>query len=570
MTGFAAARQGRVQSRMPTIPVEIATLAASLFIVAAYNRSFLALFLEGRNWTESYTWVAALSAIVLLIALHFLLLLLVANRWTLKPLFTLLIAVSPAAAYFSDRYGVIFTTDMMRNVVETDVKEAGELLTTRLAVQILVFGLLPIAAIWMLRFPSRPLAHAFTHRVKWIAATLVVVVAMGAPFSKDFFSTVRNHKQLGHMLVPISVLVGGTKAVTSAGAMALQPRIQIGLDATAPAAKDEGRKPRLLVFVVGETARAANWGLNGYARQTTPELADLGVLNFPEVSSCGTATEVSLPCLFSTFGRRNYDEDEIRSHESLLHVLDHAGVSVLWRDNQSGCKGVCDGLPTVQVQGTEDPSLCNGERCFDEILISDLNKVVDETSGDMVVFLHQLGNHGPSYFQRYPDAFRRFVPTCDTAELGNCSVEAVVNSYDNALAYTDHMVAETIRLLQKREDRDVGLIYVSDHGESLGEYGLYLHGMPYAIAPSVQTHVPMVMWFSDGFAAGRSLDLACLADVAKNPTDHDALFHTVLGLMDVSTDLYEPEWDLTSACRPGRSLAAGRGRSAPATGPASG
>jgi lipid A ethanolaminephosphotransferase len=254
--------------------------------------------------------------------------------------------------------------------------------------------------------------------------------------------------------------------------------------------------------------------------------------------------------MFSTYGRRNYDQDAIRAHQGLLHVLDHAGVGVLWRDNQSGCKGVCDGLPMDQLSSSDDPQWCNGHRCLDEIMLKDLDRRIDAVTGDMVVVLHQLGNHGPSYFERYPAEFDRFNPTCDTAELGDCTVEQVVNTYDNALLYTDHFIAETVRLLARRGDRDTALVYVSDHGESLGEYGLYLHGMPWAIAPREQTKVPMVMWVSEGFANGVGLDRSCLDEAARLPVTHDWLFHTVLGLMKVSTALYDPAFDVTAGCRP--------------------
>ena len=162
--------------------------------------------------------------------------------------------------------------------------------------------------------------------------------------------------------------------------------------------------------------------------------------------------------------------------------------------------------------------------------------------------LHQLGNHGPAYFERYPSRFRHFTPTCDTADLGRCTREQISNSYDNALLYTDHLLAQAIGRLQGMEDYDTAMIYVSDHGESLGEKGLFLHGVPYAIAPEEQTHVPMTMWFSAGFVHDRGLDLACLRQRAGQRTDHDVLFSSVLGLMQVRTALYSPQRDLFASC----------------------
>jgi lipid A ethanolaminephosphotransferase len=318
-------------------------------------------------------------------------------------------------------------------------------------------------------------------------------------------------------------------------------------------------KPLLVVMVVGETARAANWQLNGYAKATTPELAQLGtppVINFKDVTSCGTNTETSLPCMFAPVGRRDYDESRIRGSQSLLHVLNRAGVGVLWRDNQSGCKGVCEGLPQEEVLQLNPPGLCADGRCMDEALLLGLDERLKAASaagtkpGTQLLVLHQLGNHGPSYFRRFPPAFKRFTPQCEHDDLRKCSTEEIVNAYDNALLYTDHVLARLIQQLRAAQDRvDSVVLYVSDHGESLGENNLFLHGLPYAIAPDLQKRVPMVMWFSSGAEASTGVDTTCLQRRATQPTAHDHLFHTLLGLVDVKTALYEKDWDLAKDCR---------------------
>jgi lipid A ethanolaminephosphotransferase len=308
-----------------------------------------------------------------------------------------------------------------------------------------------------------------------------------------------------------------------------------------------------VVLVVGETARAANWGLNGHARQTTPELAAVpGLINFPQTSSCGTNTEVSVPCMFAPVGRRDYDEDRIRGSESLLHVLARAGVDVLWRDNQSGCKGVCEGLPSEEMVRLDPPGLCAEGRCLDEALLAGLDERLASARGSGLIVLHMLGNHGPSYFRRYPERFARFQPACQSDDLRQCDSTAIANAYDNALLYTDHVLATLIARLQAQAQSsqvDTAMIYLSDHGESLGESNLFLHGLPWAIAPEVQKRVPMVMWFSDGLARQERLDLDCLRRRAAQPAAHDHLFHTLLGLLDVRTALHEPALDLLAGCR---------------------
>jgi lipid A ethanolaminephosphotransferase len=255
--------------------------------------------------------------------------------------------------------------------------------------------------------------------------------------------------------------------------------------------------------------------------------------------------------MFSPYGRENYDKDRIQGSESLLNVLEYAGIQTLWRDNQTGCKNVCKGLAFESFEHGTDPKFCTAEGCFDEVMLQGLRERIDAKPGDAVVILHQLGNHGPSYYLRYPQRLRRYTPTCETSELGQCSQQQIVNAYDNAVLATDEFLARTIRYLAQDSSRDTAMIYLSDHGESLGENGLYLHGVPYAIAPKTQTRVPMVMWFSPGFSAARGLDLRCLREEAARPASQDNLFHSVLGLMQVNTRVYEKRKDLFAPCQRG-------------------
>jgi lipid A ethanolaminephosphotransferase len=311
-------------------------------------------------------------------------------------------------------------------------------------------------------------------------------------------------------------------------------------------------RPRVFVLVVGETARAANFSLLGYARTTTPELARLDVTSFRDVHSCGTSTVVSVPCMFSPFGRADYDERRIRNSEGLLNVLARAGYAVKWIDNQSGCKGVCQGagIEYRRIDPKSKSDLCSGDECLDGILVRELESELHSVRRDTVIVLHMMGNHGPAYFRRYPAEFRRFRPDCATAELRNCTRAEVVNAYDNAILYTDHVLASLIHALEQRAGSvDAALLYLSDHGESLGEAGFYLHGLPYSIAPDTQKHVPMIAWLSPQFAASGAVDRACLQRRTSETLSHDNLFHSVLGVLDVQTRAYRAGRDIFEACR---------------------
>jgi len=529
-------------------------LVVCLFWALLANRPFVAAALQGRDAQAPQTWLFGAALLVMLVCLHYLIVAPFAWGRLTKPLLALLLVVVASATHFMQAFGVVLDPSMIRNVLHTDVAESRELMSWRLVTHLLLYAGLPMLLLWRVRLQSRPLFKALAWRLGSLLLALAVLVGALMAVYQPMSALMRNQKELRYLITPGNVLwsLGVVVAANTRGAA--KPRQVIGEDAQAGPRLTARTRPLVVVLVVGETARAANWGLNGYERQTTPQLAQRPVVSFAEVTSCGTNTEVSLPCMFAPVGRRDYDEDRVRGSQSLLHVLARAGVAVEWLDNQSGCKGVCEGLPTQEVLKLNPPGLCNNGRCLDEALLIGLPERLSQAAagkpGSQLLVLHMLGNHGPSYFRRYPPAFEKFKPACQQDDLARCSQPEIVNAYDNALLYTDHVVAQLIDGLQARsKDVDSVVLFVSDHGESLGEKGLYLHGLPYAIAPDVQKRVPMLMWFSPGLKGADLPDLACLRQRAQAPAAHDHLFHTLLGLLDVRTRLYEPAWDLAQPCR---------------------
>lgn len=540
--------------RLRPIAVEHLIVLASLYWVLSANSLFFEAALQGRHWSEGATW-GFLGALALgLFGLHVLLLALVAWGRAVKPLLSLLVLATAAGSWFMQSYGVYLDPTMVRNVLRTDVAEARELWSGALLVHLLLYAGLPLLLLHKVQIAPQGWRRALLRRAVLIGGAVLLLLAVLMAIFQPLASLMRNHREVRYLATPANLLWSAGSVLAHESRGSLQPRLP--LDPEARLAAAPAARPRVLVLVVGETARAANWGLSGYARQTTPELARLPVLNVDTVTSCGTNTEVSVPCLFAPLGRRDYDETRIRGSESLLHLLAQAGVAVHWRDNQSGCKGVCDGLPQDSVAALNPPGLCAEGRCLDEGLLTGLDARLAQATGTQVWVLHMLGNHGPSYFRRYPSAYARFQPACQSDDLRLCSREEIVNAYDNALLYTDHVLASLIGMLQAHAGRvDSFMLYVSDHGESLGEKGLYLHGMPYAIAPDEQTRVPMTLWWSQGWAAQGGLDPACLRQHAAAPVQHDHLFHTVLGLLDVQSKVYEPAWDLGAGCHSQRTAA---------------
>ena len=563
---------GQHRERRVLLSVQELLMAISLYWVLVCNRAFLGAAFADRDWQSPIDLAFGAALVVALFALHNLLLAPFVNRFTAKPLLAVLIVATAFASYFMQHYGVYLDPSMLRNTLLTDLHEARELFNLAMLPHLLLAAAPPLALLWAtdLRHTRWPLALG--QRLVFIV--LMLALLLGAIYSVfgPLASLMRNHKEMRYLITPANFVWSLGSVLASETSATAQVRMAVGEDAKAGPSWAQLNKPRVLIVVVGETARAANWGLNaasnGAARNTTPQLAAISaaapvatpLVNFSDVTSCGTNTEVSLPCMFAPVGRRNYDGARIRGSESLLHVLARAGVGVRWLDNQSGCKGVCDGLPTSNVIDTPAPGLpaglCVDGRCLDEVLLHGLPEFLRQAQGTQVLVLHMLGNHGPSYFRRYPETLAKFRPQCTNDDLRKCSVEEIRNAYDNALRYTDQVLAQLHTMLQALQEQiDSAFIYVSDHGESLGENNLYLHGLPYAIAPDVQKKVPMVMWLSPGFAAASALDMQCLKQRASAPVAHDHLFHTVLGLLDVHSAVYEPPWDLSQPCRasgPGR------------------
>jgi lipid A ethanolaminephosphotransferase len=531
--------------------VETIVLGVLIYLIATANGAWWSAASAGRVWSDASNWLFVAACFVALVGVHFALIAPFASRWTVRPLLSLIVVTSFAAAFYMRTYAVMMDPTMIQNILKTDVSEARDLLSWSFVLNVLAWSAMPLAFIWGVRIDRRPWLRAVGFRVASVFAALIIAVLSILLVSRDVTSLMRNQRELRYLVTPGNYLYGvvadSLKDVRDVHAV----RVPVGTDAHMRKVAASTRH-RVFVLIVGETARAANFSLFGYPRQTTPELARLGITAFSNVTSCGTSTEVSVPCMFSAIGRENYDEKQIRNSEGLLNVLVRAGYDVRWLDNQSGCKGVCQGtgINYKKLDASLAPELCDDKECRDEILVKGLEVELTHIQRDTVIVLHMMGNHGPAYFKRYPPEFRRFLPDCATAELRSCSREEVVNAYDNAILYTDHVLASLIGTLNATSQTlDTAMLYVSDHGESLGEKGLYLHGLPFSIAPSTQTHVPMVTWVSPAFATTRGVNDHCVRAKANEAFSHDNLFHSVLGLLDVETSAYRPMRDIFEGCR---------------------
>ena len=471
-------------------------------------------------------------------------------RYLIKPFFALLFVTSSIASYTMLKYGVQFDRTMIQNVFETNQSEALSYISLPIVTWVALTGFLPAILLFFVKIEyANRWYKGLLYRALSMLASLVVVATVAVFYYQDYVSVGRNNTSLKREIVPANFVNSTTKYLYNRYLAKPIPFTTIGDDATRVVKED---KPTLMFLVLGEAARSMNYSMNGYARETNPFTSEVGgVISFKDVRSCGTATAVSVPCMFSNMGRKEFDGNQARNSEGLLDVLQKAGISIYWKDNNSDCKGVCDRVPNIKIQPATNPELCKGDTCYDEVLLQGVEPEVANMKGDKLLAFHLLGSHGPTYYKRYPASQRQFIPDCQRSDIENCNNEELVNTYDNTIRYADFVIAQLIARLKQYEGQyNTALLYISDHGQSLGESGLYLHSAPYQIAPDEQTRIPMLLWISPGFAKEKGLDMNCLRENAdKVSYSQDNLFPSMLGIWDVKTTVYKQELDLFSQCR---------------------
>ena len=515
-------------------------LAVAVFVALFANAAFFANVASVYGVSvKSAPFIASLFCFIT--SLFVLILSAVCHRALVKPMLIVFLLLSSAIAYFANTYGTIFDYRMIGNVLETNTGEARDLFNVSLLLYILLLGVLPSLLVYLVPLRRLGWKAETISRLKLAGGAAVTVALIQVGFGGNYAALVREHSSVLAKVNPSYALFSAAKlAVRSVPATAQRPRVVVGADAKTPPAD---HSHELVIMVVGETARADHWSLNGYSRITNPLLAREDIINFPNFWACGTSTSVSVPCMFSRLGRAGLKGDTGKAEDNALDVLARAGVSILWRDNNSDSKGVAVRVAYENFRSPQMNPVCDEVECRDEGMLHGLQEYIDAQKGDILIVLHQMGNHGPAYFKRYPKSFERFTPVCQTNDLGSCTSEEIHNAYDNAILYTDYFLSKVIELLKKNDDRfETAMFYVSDHGESLGEYGVYLHGMPYSIAPAAQKHVPAVAWL--GKHMKHDLKLDNIEERRSRHWSHDNIFATLLGLFEIETGAYDPSKDL--------------------------
>ncbi len=526
-------------------------LFIAIYFFFALNPTFLhSLWAIITNLNE-YNYGFIVSIPVVFVALFVLIFNLLSWPFTNRWLFPLLIVISSSMSYAMFNYGVLFDQSMFQNIVETNVGEASSYLNSYSILWTTLLGFVPAAYIAINGFEKTPIKKLLIHKAIYLIISALITAAVLGLYYKNFSSVGRNNQGLEAQIIPTDQIYNGVKFVNKHYFTKPLPYRAIGSDAKQLTPASASDKPTLFVFLLGETARANNFERQGYDRLTNQYTDQDNVTYFKKVSSCGTATALSVPCMFSQLSKNKYSEDVAKSQDNAIDILKHAGIDMRWLDNDGGDKGVAHNIPYAAITKDSDIANCNGSFCYDSELLKDFSKQVNASKDNRVLFYHLSGSHGPTYYMRYPQDHRFFTPDCPRSDIENCNQQELINTYDNTILYTDFIIHSFIQKLKNVEKTyNVALLYISDHGESLGENGLYLHGTPYGLAPDYQTHVPMMFWSSAEFNQEKSLDRGCLQKHAENTNySQDNIYSSLIGIMDVRTHTYKKELDIFASCR---------------------
>ncbi|MDI9348341.1 MAG: sulfatase-like hydrolase/transferase [Methylacidiphilales bacterium] len=454
--------------------------------------------------------------------------------------------------YYTSVFGICIDKTMIANAFNTDVNETLELLHAGALINTFLFGILP--AIFILLVPIQQV----TNKNKLLTMALLPILSLVLV--------------IGVLLIPVGahrmfhVILSATGTLSCAlyPSNVINSSIRHGIsgieefwlsfttkEVTAPDAQvknlHSNTLPTVMILVIGETARAKSYSLNGYPRATNPYLSKQSVISFTNASSCGTQTIISVPCIFSEFGNhRQYRSTYLYTNENLLHVLMRVGVSVFWLSNNSIFKRLLYDIPHAKF-GNHPSYPCIAIGCYDQQFISDLKvrmQSIKQQSSSALLVYHLYGSHF-DYDSRTPQEFKQFNPICPKGSFSTCSVEQITNSYDSTILYNDYVLAHLIEELKPYTNSVASvLLYTSDHGESLGEQGNFAHGLPYSYAPVEQTNVPFILWYSKSFEQSRKIDLGCLNKKIASPISHQNIFHTTFWIFGIESKSWQPDLNI--------------------------
>ena len=432
-----------------------------------------------------------------------------------KFLLSLFFIVNSIAVYFINTYSIIIDESMIGNVLNTKFEESSSFFSLKLIVYIILFGILP--SIYIIK--AKIVTVAWKKFLITISLTLLFLLTLIFANASNWLWIDKNSKTLGGLAMPWSYSV-------NLSLFYVHQYKKNEKEILLPNATIKDNQKSVVVLVIGESARSQNFSLYGYNKNTNPLLSKIPNVFHLNATSCATYTTAGVKGILSY-------SDSSDLYEILPNYLNRNNVDVNWRTNNWG-------EPPIHIKNYQNREAlapkCEGDGCdYDELLLYGLKEQIQASKKNKIlIVLHTSTSHGPTYSKKYPPRFETFKPVCNSVELGNCSHTELINAYDNTIVYTDYILSKVIENLKQLTNYHSAMIFVSDHGESLGEKNLYMHGLPLSIAPKEQYEIPFIVWTSDG---SKQLKL-------NKSVSQYHVFHSVLNFLSIQSPIYDEKFNI--------------------------
>lgn len=492
-------------------------LLMSLLNFLLFHSPFYAFVFENVDYKNlnGIVLIASLIILMLLVNSFVFYLIFFLSRFVGKFLLVLFFIINAIAVYFINTYSVIIDESMIGNVLNTNYQESSSFFSIKLILYIILLGFIP--SIYIIKV--KIINVTFRRFIITSSLSLLFILTLVFGNGSNWLWIDENSKTLGGLAMPWSYTV-------NISLFYIHKHKANEKEILLPNATIKDNKKSVVVLVIGESARSQNFSLYGYDKNTNPLLSKTPKLFHFNATSCATYTTEGVRCILEHANTN-------KLYEILPNYLYRNNVEVIWRTTNWGEPPVH--IKNYQTRSALKPN-CKGEGCnYDEILLNGLKEqIVASTKNKILIVLHTSTSHGPTYNKKYPPQFESFKPVCNSVELGNCSQTELINAYDNTIVYTDYILSELIKNLKQLQDYNSAMIFVSDHGESLGENNLYMHGLPISIAPKEQYDIPFIVWVSDG-----SKQLKPNKTLTQNH-----VFHSVLNFLNIQSPVYNEEMNI--------------------------
>ena len=491
----------------------------SLGTLLLYNIPFFSYVVENSNESAGGKMLLLTSLVLIMLAVNFMMtyLAIFCLRIVGRILLAIFAIINATAVYFIVTYSVMIDATTVENVFNTRYSEASGFFSWSLWLCILLCGVVP--AVYCLLQP------VVVGKAKKLgiccAGSLAVILVVGLLNVSQTLWISQHDTELGGLLQPWSY-VANTCRVISFSQDEQAEEIKL------PDGKITDNEKAVVVLVIGESARKANFQLYGYQRDTNPLLSKQQDLKVFEATSCATYTTAGSKAILEP-----KDTDEL--YELLPNYAFRTGVDVAWRTSNWGEPPIhIDEYLTDTELADQYPDV---DKNYDGILFAGLRERIEKSPKNKVlIILHTSTSHGPKYADKYPKEFEAYKPVAKNVEEGEKNIATLVNAYDNTIRYTDYLLDNLINTLRDMTAWKSAMIFISDHGESLGENKMFMHGLPMKLAPKVQYEIPFLVWTSKDFRDYKS-------DLPEVLEQH-YIFHSVLNLLSIESPDYDKDFDI--------------------------